>query len=87
MKRCFREEGDTDEQTVHCSRVLAVLEGEKKVLAGTHRFHHAASGSFDHSHRRQCSGAIYLRVILKRLLKFLFLLNGGPPFNSLHLYK
>jgi hypothetical protein len=64
MKRCFREEGDRDEQTVHCSRVLAILEGEKKVLAGTHRFHYAPVRSADHSHRRQRSRAVYLCLVL-----------------------
>jgi len=64
MKECFKE-GDEDEQTVYCGRVLAILEGEKKVLAGTHRFHHAASGSFDHSHRRQCFGPVYICLVLR----------------------
>lgn len=48
MRKCFREEGNSDEQTQHRSRVLGVLKGKEKILAGSHRFHHAFVGSADH---------------------------------------
>ena len=52
MNECFKEEGDSDEQSLHRSRILGVLKGKEKVLAGSHRFHHVAVGNVDNSHRR-----------------------------------
>jgi len=50
MNECFKEEGDSDEQSLHRSRILGVLKGKEKVLAGSHRFHHASIRSADYSH-------------------------------------